>query len=67
MDSSDEYIDVSGNESSEYNNSVELEENKQELEDYSFEVLTTEQILQHMNECIEQVKSVVEVPQTFTF
>ena len=63
---SDEDSDDSGNESSEHNNHVELDKDKQELGDYSFEVLITEQILQHMNEFIEQVRSVVEVRHTFT-
>jgi len=34
---------------------------RQELEDYPYEVLTTEQILQHMNECMKEVNIVVEV------
>ena len=34
---------------------------RQELEEYPYEVLTTEQILQHMNECMKEVNIVVEV------
>lgn len=34
---------------------------RQELDDYPYEVLTTEQILQHMNECMKEVNIVVEV------
>lgn len=33
----------------------------QEEEDYRFEVLTTEQILQHMVECIREVNEVIQV------
>jgi len=33
----------------------------QEDEDYRFEVLTTEQILQHMVECIREVNEVIQV------
>lgn len=65
---SDISSDDSGNESSEYNyynNYVVFEPKNQrdklKLEDYPFEVLTTEQILQHMNECIEEVRNYVEV------
>ena len=32
--------------------------------DYPYEILTTEQILQHMNECIRQVNVVIEMPST---
>lgn len=34
---------------------------RQELDEYPYEVLTTEQILQHMNECMKEVNIVVEV------
>ena len=34
---------------------------RQELDEYPYEVLTTEQILQHMNDCIKEVNIVVEV------
>ena len=34
---------------------------RQELDDYPYEVLTTEQILQHMNECMREVNVVIEV------
>ena len=38
-----------------------------EMEDeYQFEVLTTEQILQHMNRSIEEVNTVVQLPATVT-
>jgi len=57
--------DDSGNEYNYYNNYVVFEphnqSDKHRLEDYPFEVLTTEQILQHMNECIEEVSNYVEV------
>ena len=39
-------------------------ENRQELDDYPYEVLTTEQVLQHMNECVKQVSVVTEMPST---
>lgn len=67
MDSTDEDTDDdSGNETSEFNNSVEFKPNNQKdkQEDYPFEVLTIEQILQHMNERIENVRTVVEVLYT---
>ena len=35
-------------------------------EEYQFEVLTTEQILQHMNKCIDEVNTVVQLPTTVT-
>lgn len=64
----DDDYDDSGNESSgdddvefamveEPNNPKE----RQELDEYPYEVLTTEQILQHMNECMKEVNIVVEV------
>lgn len=34
---------------------------QQDSEDYPFEVLTTEQIVSHMTDCIKEVNSVVEV------
>ena len=34
---------------------------RQELDDYPYEILTTEQILQHMNECMREVNVVIEV------
>jgi len=37
---------------------------RQELDDYPYEVLTTEQILQHMNECMREVNVVIEMPST---
>lgn len=67
----DDDYDDSGNESSgdddvefamveEPNNPKE----RQELDEYPYEVLTTEQILQHMNECMKEVNIVVEVHKT---
>uniref|UniRef100_A0AAY5K7H9 RBR-type E3 ubiquitin transferase n=1 Tax=Esox lucius TaxID=8010 RepID=A0AAY5K7H9_ESOLU len=38
----------------------------QEEEDYRFEVLTAEQILQHMVECIREVNDVIQNPATIT-
>ncbi|XP_064421831.1 E3 ubiquitin-protein ligase arih1 isoform X2 [Latimeria chalumnae] len=38
----------------------------QEDEDYRYEVLTAEQILQHMVECIREVNEVIENPATIT-
>lgn len=35
-------------------------------EDFPFEVLTTEQIVQHMVDCIKEVNAVVEIPATTT-
>lgn len=39
---------------------------RQELDDYPYEVLTTEQILQHMNECMREVNVVIEVEYSTT-
>lgn len=68
MDSDEDIYDDSGNESS-GDDDVEFamveepsnQKERHELEDYPFEVLTTEQILQHMNECMKEVNTVVEV------
>uniref|UniRef100_A0A8C7K4X1 Ariadne RBR E3 ubiquitin protein ligase 1 n=1 Tax=Oncorhynchus kisutch TaxID=8019 RepID=A0A8C7K4X1_ONCKI len=38
----------------------------QDEEDYRFEVLTAEQILQHMVECIREVNDVIQNPATIT-
>lgn len=35
-----------------------------EQEEYPFEVLTTDQILQHMNKCMDEVNTVVQLPAT---
>lgn len=75
MDSDEDIYDDSGNESSGDDDDVEFamveepnnQKDRQELEDYPFEVLTTEQILQHMNECIKEVNIVVEVWPSFHF
>lgn len=40
---------------------------QQETEEYPFEVLSTEQILQHMVDCIKDVNTVVEVSFLFFF
>lgn len=57
--------DDSSNEYKYYNNYVVFEPHNQSdkhgLEDYPFEVLTIEKILQHMNECIEEVRNYIEV------
>ena len=71
MDSDEDIYDDSGNESS-GDDDVEFamvedpnnQKDRQELEDYPFEVLTTEQILQHMNEFLKEVNIVVEVKQS---
>ncbi|XP_062246151.1 E3 ubiquitin-protein ligase arih1 isoform X3 [Platichthys flesus] len=39
---------------------------EEEEEDYRFEVLTAEQILQHMVECIKEVNEVIQNPATIT-
>ena len=57
----------SGNESSGDDVEFVMEEEqnnhkeRQEIDDYPYEVLSTEQILQHMNECMKEVNTVVEV------
>lgn len=70
MDSEEEgiYDDVdSGNESSgddDFAMEVESNHNRErqnDAEDYPFEVLSTEQIVQHMVDCIREVNLVVEV------
>lgn len=35
-------------------------------EEYQYEVLATEQIVQHMNDCIREVNTVVQIPSTTT-
>ena len=37
-----------------------------EQEEYQFEVLTTDQILQHMSKCMDEVNTVVQLPATVT-
>uniref|UniRef100_A0A6M2DJA0 RBR-type E3 ubiquitin transferase n=1 Tax=Xenopsylla cheopis TaxID=163159 RepID=A0A6M2DJA0_XENCH len=73
MDSEEEgiYDDVdSGNESSgddDFAMEVESSHNRErqnDNEDYPFEVLSTEQIVQHMVDCIREVNLVVEIPAT---
>lgn len=71
MDSEEEtlYDDVdSGNESSgdDVDFAMEVESNstrerQPEADEYPFEVLSTEEIVQHMIDCIKEVNSVVEV------
>ena len=72
MDSDDEnlYDDVdSGNESSGDDVDFPMEdeqgnshkERPSEVEDYPYEVLSTEEIVQHMVDCIKEVNTVVEV------
>jgi ariadne-1 len=70
MDSDEDimYDDVdSGNESSgdDVGFSMDEEPNnhkeRQEIEEYPYEVLSTEQILLHMNESMKEVNTVVEV------
>lgn len=70
MDSEEEtYDDVdSGNESSgdDVDFAMEVEvsshrEKQTDSEDYPYEVLSTEEIVQHMVDCIKEVNSVVEV------
>ncbi|KAF6211188.1 hypothetical protein GE061_014303 [Apolygus lucorum] len=76
MDSEEEtfYDDVdSGNESSgddvdfvmevDSNNAIERHS---EIDDYPYEVLSTEEIVQHMIDCIKDVNTVVEIPATTT-
>ncbi|CAO1442270.1 unnamed protein product [Diamesa serratosioi] len=74
MDSDDDFNDDnadSGNVSSgEDEFTMDLDMNTkagaQESEEYPFEVLTTEEIVQHMLNCIAEVNNVVEIPQTTT-
>lgn len=70
MDSEDETKDDvdSGNESSgddvDFAMDVETHstrERQTELEEYPYEVLSTEEIVQHMVDCIKEVNTVVEV------
>ncbi|XP_053214930.1 E3 ubiquitin-protein ligase arih1l-like isoform X1 [Panonychus citri] len=39
---------------------------RMEDDDFPFEVLTTEQIMQHMQDCIREVNNVVQLPPTIT-
>lgn len=69
MDSDDDTFDNvdSGNVSSgedDFPMEVDMscsKERQSEPEDYPFEVLTTEEIVQHMVDCIKEVNTVVEV------
>lgn len=70
MDSEDDTKDDvdSGNESSgdDVDFAMEVEthntrERQTELEEYPYEVLSTEEIVQHMVDCIKEVNTVVEV------
>lgn len=77
MDSEEEtlYDDVdSGNESSgdDVDFAMEVEshstrEKQTELDEYPFEVLSTEEIVQHMVDCIKEVNNVVEVKELFIY
>lgn len=76
MDSDDDTFDNvdSGNVSSgedDFPMEVDMNSSKErqnEPEDYPFEVLTTEEIVQHMVDCIKEVNTVVEVrDMTSTF
>ena len=75
MDSEEETIDDvdSGNESSGDDNmefAMEIEaanprERSSDVDDYPFEVLSTEEIVQHMVDSIKEVNMVVEVKKNF--
>lgn len=72
MDSDDESFDEhdSGNVSSgddDFAMDVDINQpaRSQQEEDYPFEVLTTEEIVQHMVDCIKDVNTVVEVTHRF--
>lgn len=75
MDSDDESFDEhdSGNVSSgddDFAMDVDINNPRdrgQQEEDYPFEVLTTEEIVQHMVDCIKEVNTVVEVIHDFSF
>jgi ariadne-1 len=67
MDSEEEtlYDDVdSGNESS--GDDVEFDFRQTEVDEYPFEVLSTEEIVQHMVHSIKEANTVVEIPATTT-
>lgn len=73
MDSEEEtYDDIdSGNESSDVDFPMEPEANnprdrQTEVDEYPFEVLSTEEIVQHMVDSIKEVNTVVEIPTTTT-
>lgn len=66
MDSEEETYDDSGNESSDVDFPMESEANnprdrQTEVDEYPFEVLSTEEIVQHMVDSIKEVNTVVEV------
>lgn len=76
MDSEEETYDVdSGNESSGDDNmefAMEIEaasprERASDVDDYPFEVLSTEEIVQHMVDSIKDVNTVVEVNFLLSF
>ncbi|GIY17508.1 e3 ubiquitin-protein ligase arih1 [Caerostris extrusa] len=76
MDTGDDelYDEDSGNESSaededELSISLEPETSSREkldTEEFHYEVLSTEQIVQHMVDCIREVNTVVQIPPTIT-
>ncbi|VVC98096.1 unnamed protein product [Leptidea sinapis] len=74
MDSEDDTKDDvdSGNESSGddvdfvMDETHSTRERQTELEEYPYEVLSTEEIVQHMVDCIKEVNTVVEIPATTT-
>ncbi|CAG0919057.1 unnamed protein product [Notodromas monacha] len=76
MDSEDEFVmNDSGNESDDSDSDdvelspegmLEPRQDRMDIEDSSFEVLSTEQVVQFMNDNIADVTSVVEIPKTIT-
>lgn len=73
-ESDDDHVDSdSGNETSDGEDAgMQLDvghgqERGADTEDkYQFEVLTTEQIVQHMSQCMEEVNNVIQQPATIT-
>ncbi|XP_067665164.1 E3 ubiquitin-protein ligase arih1-like [Haliotis asinina] len=74
MDSDEDFFqDDPESDSSEYDDlPMEMEnaessaQEKQEEEDFQYEVLTADQIVQYMVDCIKEVNSVVQIPATIT-
>lgn len=73
MDSDDECGIDSGNVSSDEDydfmqvDEIQRTNNQEQPVEYPFEVLTTEEIVQHMLDCIAEVNNVVEVSEISTF
>jgi ariadne-1 len=46
--------------------SIACPSDRMDMEDFPYEILTTEQIVQHMIDCIKEVNTIVQLPLTIT-